>query len=115
MCQFDVVLLPFLCSSTHQDHQLFAVLPEINPVTSAKMRYSYTPAPIPFAFEKLPCCIRTSAVVIFAPASSFNRSNQSAKELRPLRSRYSRISTVIMVPYMILTQHAVFAGPESLA
>src|SRR6202011_4513722 len=59
------------------------------------IRYSYTPAPTPLALDKLPCWMRARAAATLAAASLFKRSDQAANGLRPLRSRYSRTSTII--------------------
>jgi hypothetical protein len=64
----DIPLLP-LDASTKQDHEDVAVASEVDAIARPKsIRYSSTPSPTPFAFERLPCSIRASATVIRAAA-----------------------------------------------
>src|SRR6185503_12377682 len=74
------------------------------------MRYSNTPAPTPFTFEKFPCPSRYSAVVTLAAAVTSSSSNQRRNGERPEGSRYSatRISgTDYGNVYVTIAQAAV--------
>src|SRR5436309_1670414 len=76
------------------------------------MRYSKTPLPTPFTFEKLPCPSRYSAVLTLAAAVASSSSNHRRNGERPDGSRYSatRISDIGMVTYRLLLVKLLIGG-----
>jgi hypothetical protein len=91
----DVALLPLLDAAAQQNHNVFAILAEIDPVPGAKsILYSKTPDRTPLTFEKFPPAKRAIAVATFTAACAFKLSNHAAYGLCPSRSLNSRTSTI---------------------
>jgi hypothetical protein len=91
----DVFLLAFLCSSANQDYKPVSVFAEVDPVAWTKIdSVLVSTGPTPFALETLPCWMRARAAATLAAASLFKRSDHAANGLCPVRSRYSRTSTI---------------------
>ena len=85
----DIPLLPLLRAAGQQNHQHLPVAPEkyTRYPGPQLIRYSNTPSPTPFAFDRLPCSSRAIATVTFARAAGSSAANQASKGLRPSGAR----------------------------
>jgi len=79
-------LLPLFRTATNEDHKMFAILAEVDPIAGAEVDLVLENVGAnALAFEKFPCSIRASAIVTFAAAAA-SPSSQWAKRLFPFSS-----------------------------